>query len=136
MTEKRDVQVIIDNKMLTISGYESEDYLQKVAMYINNKLALFDKEDGFKFATKDIQHKLIEINIADDYFKEKEKVEKLQSELTSKTDDLYDLKHEVINKDMKIKSANEELAKTREALAEAQKRILQLETELKERRNK
>lgn len=134
MTEKKDVQVIIDNKMLTMSGYESEEYLQKVAMYINNKIAAYNKEDGFKFASKDIQHMLIEINIADDYFKEKEKSEKVQAELTTKTDELYDMKHEVINKDMKIKAANEEITKLKDSLGEAQKRILQLETELKERR--
>lgn len=132
MTEKTDVQVIIDNKVLTISGYESEDYLQRVAMYINNKIADFNKVDGFKFATKDIQHRLIEVNITDDYFKEKEKAEKCETELKAKQDELYDMKHDVINKDMIIKSTKEALKKSEDSLAEAQKRILQLETELKE----
>lgn len=134
MTEKTDVQVIIDKKVLTISGYESEDYLQKVALYINNKIAEFNKIDGFKFSTKDIQHRLIEVNIADDFFKEKEKAEKFEAELKAKQDELYDMKHDVINKDMIIKSTKEALKKSEDSLVEAQKRILQLETELKERK--
>lgn len=134
MTEKTDVQVIIDNKVLTISGYESEDYLQRVAMYINNKIADFNKVDGFKFASKDIQHRLIEVNITDDYFKEKERADKLDADLTAKQNELYDMKHDIINKDMIIKSKSEDLKKVQDSLVEAQKRILQLETELKEKK--
>lgn len=132
MTEKTDVQVIIDNKVLTISGYESEEYLQRVALYINNKISEFNQLDGFKFANKDMQHRLIEVNITDDYFKEKEKSEKLTSELKAKTDEAYDLKHDVINKDMQIKTKNEEISKINESLREAQKKIVQLEAELKD----
>lgn len=33
MSAKTDTEVIIDGKVFTISGYESEEYLQKVASY-------------------------------------------------------------------------------------------------------
>lgn len=135
MTEKTNVQVIIDNKVLTISGYESEEYLQRVAMHINSKISELNKMDGFKFATKDIQHRLIEVNITDEYFKEKEKAQKFESELKIKQDELYDMKHDVINKDMIIKSTKEALKKSEDALSDAQKRIYQLEADLKERKN-
>ena len=39
MAVKTDTEVIIGGRVLTLSGYESEEYLQKVASYINNKLA-------------------------------------------------------------------------------------------------
>ena len=38
MASKNNTQVIIDGKVYTLSGYESEDYLQKVAGYLNNKI--------------------------------------------------------------------------------------------------
>ena len=39
MSTKTDTEVIIAGKVFTLSGYESEEYLQKVASYINNKIA-------------------------------------------------------------------------------------------------
>mgnify|MGYP003295384385 CR=1 FL=1 len=134
MTQKTDVQVIIDGKVLTMSGYESEEYLQRVASYINNKIAEYNKIDAFRHSNKDIQHRLIEINIADDYFKAKEQAEKLEAELKVKQDELYDMKHDVINKDMMIKSTRESLKKAEDQIQESAKRIVQLETELKEKK--
>ena len=134
MTEKTDVQVVIDGKVLTMSGYESEEYLQKVALYINNKIASCNRSDVFRHASKDDQHRLIEINIVDDYFKAKEAADKFENELKVKQNELYDMKHDVINKDMMIKSTKESLHKAEEQLREAQSRIAVLETELKDKR--
>lgn len=41
MAEKTSAEVIIGGKVYTLSGYEGEEYLQKVATYINNKLGEF-----------------------------------------------------------------------------------------------
>ena len=38
MAVKNTTQVLIGGKIVTLSGYESEEYLQKVANYMNNKL--------------------------------------------------------------------------------------------------
>ena len=43
MSSKTDTEVIIGGKVFTLSGYESEEYLQKIALYINNKLSLYIK---------------------------------------------------------------------------------------------
>ena len=37
MSAKNTTQVLIGGKIITLSGYESEEYLQKVAAYINHK---------------------------------------------------------------------------------------------------
>ena len=39
MAAKTDAEVIIDGKVYTLSGYESEEYLQKIASYLNGKIA-------------------------------------------------------------------------------------------------
>ena len=36
MSAKTNAEVVIDGKVYTLSGYENEEYLQKVAAYINN----------------------------------------------------------------------------------------------------
>ena len=48
MASKTDTEVIIGGKVFTLSGYEGEEYLQKVASYINNKISEYNKIDGFK----------------------------------------------------------------------------------------
>lgn len=48
MSVKTDTEVIIGGKVFTLSGYESEEYLQKVASYINNKLSEYNKVESFR----------------------------------------------------------------------------------------
>ena len=37
MSSKNDIQVLLGGKVYTLSGYESEEYLQKIALYITIK---------------------------------------------------------------------------------------------------
>ena len=71
MSAKTNAEVVIDGKVYTLSGYENEEYLQKVAAYINNKIAEFDDMDEYKHLPGNMKSTLIELNIADDYFKAK-----------------------------------------------------------------
>ena len=43
MAAKKDIQVVIGGKVYTLSGYESEEYLQRIALYINNKMDEMDQ---------------------------------------------------------------------------------------------
>ena len=56
MSSRTDVEVIIGGKVFTLSGYESEEYLQKVASYINNKINEYSKIDSFKKQPADMQN--------------------------------------------------------------------------------
>ena len=96
MSAKTDTEVIIGGKVLTVSGNESAEYLQRVAAYINNKLNEYNKMDSFKRQSLDKQNMLIQLNMADDYFKAKNQIELLEQDLRAKENELYDLKHELI----------------------------------------
>ena len=78
MSEKTSAEVLIGGKIYTLSGYESEEYLQRVANYINNKMNEFDEMEQFRRLAADMKSTLIELNIADDYFKAKEQAEILR----------------------------------------------------------
>ena len=80
MSSKNKTEVLIAGKIYTLSGYESEEYLQKVATYINNKLAEFKKLVGYNHQTKENKGILLGLNIADDYFKAKKQVEMVEEE--------------------------------------------------------
>ena len=86
MSAKTDTEVIVGGKVFTLSGFESEEYLQKVASYINNKHAEFEKIDGYRRQTNDYQALLLEFNIADDYFKAKKQMAVLEEELKARED--------------------------------------------------
>ena len=46
MPAKNTTKVLIGGKIVTLSGYESEDYLQKVASYMNHKIAQLSELPG------------------------------------------------------------------------------------------
>jgi cell division protein ZapA len=131
MSSKTDTEVIIGGKVLTLSGYESEEYLQRVASYINNKLAEYNKVESFRRQPLERQAVLLQLNIADDYFKAKKQIEILDEEIKTKEKELYDVKHELISAQMKMdnmESANKELQKENNDNA---KKIIRLEAERK-----
>ena len=53
MTATKSAEVIIDGKVYTLSGYEEEGYLQKVASYINNKIGELQKMDSYRRFSSD-----------------------------------------------------------------------------------
>ena len=133
MSSKTDTEVIIGGKVLTLSGYESEEYLQKVASYINNKLNEYNKVDSFRRQPMDKQSVLLQLNIADDYFKAKKQINILEEELQAKEKELYDLKHELISAQIKLESSQEQVRNLQQDLNENAKKVVQLETELKKK---
>lgn len=133
MSSKTDTEVIIGGKVLTLSGYESEDYLQKIASYINNKLNEYNKVESFRRQPMDKQSVMIQLNIADDYFKAKEHISVLEEELQAKEKELYDLKHELISAQIKLESSEEQVKTLQQDINENAKKMVQLETELKKK---
>ena len=133
MSSKNRTEVLIDGKIYTLSGYESEEYLQKVATYINSKLGEFKKIDGYSRQSRENKSMLLELNIADDYFKAKKQVEMVEEELEEKDRELYDLKHELIRVQIQMEAAEKSMADLQKESAELQKKIVRLETELEEK---
>lgn len=133
MSSKTDTEVIIGGKVLTLSGYESEEYLQKVASYINNKLNEYNKLDSFRRQPMDKQSVLLQLNIADDYFKAKKQISILEEELQAKEKELYDLKHELISAQIKLESSEEQVKTLQQDMDENAKKVVRLETELKKK---
>lgn len=134
MAEHTETQVVIDGKVLTLYGYESSEHMQKVAAYINDTILEFKKMDSFKRLNQDTRNHLIELNIADDYFKAKKQVELLQQELKGKQEELYNLKHDIINKDIEIETTKEALKKMEQEINDNHQKILKLESEIKDKR--
>jgi cell division protein ZapA len=132
MNKYHDTEVIINNKRYTLSGYESEEYLQKVASYINSKHNEFRNRDAYKFLDSELRNILIQINIADDYYKAKDKIKEIEADNESRGKEIFDLKHELISAQTKLDSAQKEIEELKKELNETQKKVVRLETELNE----
>ena len=63
MSSKNNTEVILGGKVFTLSGYESEEYLQKVAAYINNKLAEFNKDESYRRQSAEVRANLMYLNM-------------------------------------------------------------------------
>ena len=130
-SSKNYTEVLIGGKVFTLSGFESEDYLQKVSTYLNHKIEECTSSDGYRKQSAEARSVLLALNIADDYFKAKNQVEMVEEEK-----EMYDLKHELISVQIKYENAEKALDKLKAENQELQMKIVQLETEMKNHRTK
>lgn len=131
MSSKNKTQVIIAGKIYTLSGYESEEYLQRVAAYLNSKITEFRNMDGYHRLAPDMRGIMLNLNTADDYFKMKKKVEDLERDLSEKDREIYELRHELITAQIRLENSEKEIASLEERSISQQKEIVQLETQVK-----
>ena len=120
MAVKNTAKVIIGGKIITLGRYESEEYFQKVASYINKKIEELSAMPGYSRQPMETKHTLISLNITDDYFKARKQAEIFEQDLQQKDQEMYDLKHELISLRMQIEEAQK-----REQQAVEQKNVLE-----------
>ena len=134
--KRNDTEVFINNKKYTLSGFESEEYLQKVASYINSKIGELKTLDSYRNLDNEMKTVLLEINLADDYFKTKRRFDDSENDSDSKSSEIYQLKHEIMSLNSRLEKTNKEIEKLRENIVEEQKKNVRLETELNAERER
>lgn len=126
MSEKHYAEVLIDGKIYTLGGAEEAQYLQRVASYINEKTAQLKCQPGFTKQSQEYQAVMIELNIADDYFKAMDKAAVNERNRDDMEKESYSLKHELVMAQMKLESVENQLKETQAQLEAAQAEILKL----------
>lgn len=132
MAVKNTAQVIIGGKIITLGGYESEEYFQKVASYMNNKIAELSEVPGYSRQPMETKHTLLSLNITDDYFKVKKQAENYEQDLQQKDQEMYDLKHELISLRMEIENIQKREQEALEQKSLLEGKVKELEKELDE----
>ena len=131
MDSKTSVDVVISGKQYTLSGFESVEYLQKVAVYINERTAEFkEKMEGYSRLDNDTKNLLFAINLADDYFRALEQMEKLQEEKTEIEKEIFEMKHRMVEMQAELKALNEDKEKLEQEKLESENKAVRLEAEL------
>ena len=134
MKNRNVTEVLIDGRKYKISGFEGDEYLQKIASYINRKISEFKKKDYYRRLDFDLRNVLLAINIADDYYKQKKKADEYRTESETKDKMVLEMKHEIIDLQEKIKKTETKNDELGVSLESAEKKIIELETKLKHKR--
>lgn len=132
MAVKNTAQVVIGGKIITLGGFESEEYFQKVASYMNNKISELSELPGYSRQPMETKHMLLSLNITDDYFKAKRQAEIFEQDLQQKDQEMYELKHELISLRMQIEDAKKKEQELLEQKNVQDGKIRELEQELDE----
>lgn len=130
MESKNYTEVIIGGKVYTLAGFEEEVYLQRVASYINDKMAALKSQQGFLRQSADYQTIMVELNIADDYFRAQKQAEAAENRLSLMEKETYNLKHELVGTQIKLEKALKESDEWQEQLQAADETIAALRKEL------
>lgn len=134
MSQKNDIEVTINGKHYVLAGYESDEYLQRVASYINHKFEEFKGQEGYNVLDSDMRNILMQINITDDFFKAQQRVNELSEVITQKDRELFDLRHEVIGYKTQIEDLERKTQKLQQENLDEQKKVIKLEAELENSR--
>ena len=133
-SSKNNTEVLIGGKVFTLSGFESEEYLQKISSYLNHKIEECSNTEGYRKQSAETRSILLALNIADDYFKAKRLATTSEADVEAKDKEMYDLKHELISVQLRLENAEKEADSLKAENNELQKQIVKLETELKNRK--
>lgn len=101
MNAKNYTDVLIGGKIYTLGGLEEEGYLRQVAAYLNDKLQQMESAEGYRRMPEDYQQLMLNLNLADDYFKEREHSSVLALQKERLEREVYQLKSELVNMKMK-----------------------------------
>ncbi len=130
-SSKNCTEVLIGGKVFTLSGFESEEYLQKVSTYLNHKIAECASIDGYNRQSAETRSILLALNIADDYFKAKRQGNVLESDVQQKDKEMYDLKHELISTQIQCENLEQEIERLKEENQQLQMQIVKMDVEMK-----
>lgn len=96
---KNRVKITIDGKNFTLVGEETEEHMKNVAAYIDAKMAEVRQKAAVVAMDASLAYVLTSINVADDYFKEKEYRAELEERLTDMTARAKELSEKLAEKE-------------------------------------
>ncbi|MFV0528921.1 MAG: cell division protein ZapA [Lachnospiraceae bacterium] len=132
MTAKNTVKVLIDGKIITLGGFESDEYLQKIAAYLNSKIEELSTLPKYSRMSAETRQTLLSLNVADDYFNAKKQASIVDQELQKKDEDLYEFKQELVSVKMKNAELMEKFNESERKKAELEDLIRRLERKVVE----
>ncbi len=125
--EQNRTDITIAGKSYQLAGQESGEYLGKLADYIEGKYQSFSKDVSFRSQSVDKQQLLLQINIADDYFKSKEQTSVYVRQCAEKDAQIRELEQKVADMKARYDNALGEMKKLQNAYQQMKGQLAQYE---------
>lgn len=96
--------VLIAGKVYSLKGADAE-HLQRVAALLNRKIIEVRNTAGYKNLDSEYKELLMNINLADEYFKVLDELDGFKEDLDAKESELYAARHELVSLKLKLENA-------------------------------
>lgn len=120
--------MVIDGKVYMLAGNGSEPYMQRIASYVDGKIRELKQQSDYGKLPQEYKSILLALNIAEDYYKLQDEFNIFNQEHQENKQEFYKLKQEMVDKEMRIDTANKLVIEYKTKVNELQKRIIELET--------
>ncbi|NLK98750.1 cell division protein ZapA [Defluviitalea saccharophila] len=132
MGEKNKIEVIIGGRVYTLVGEESQEYIQRVALYIDRKMSEVRKADSSRKLSTSMIAILTSINVADDLFKMKEALKDAAAEIESLQKQLDEKDKQIEVYQNELGNMQQENLALKDKIDEIQLEIMRSKMELEE----
>ena len=97
-------EVLINGKVYSIAGADGA-YIQKVAAFLNRKLAEIKTVQGYNHMSEEYRTLMLELNVCDEYFRALDDNAALRERADEMERELYSVKHDIVGTRMKLEAA-------------------------------
>lgn len=127
MDKKNSFNVTLAGKTYTLTGYESNEYLKCISSYIENKYNEYSSNLAFRTQPMDMQHIMLQVNIADDYFKCREQLAIQTRKMEEQAAEVERLQNSLVSMQVKYENLEAGAKLTQKRYQEAKTKISRLE---------
>ena len=131
MEKKNSFNITIAGKSYKLKGEEPSEYLKMVGSYIEDKYAGYASELSFRALPMDMQHILMQLNIADDYFKCREMLSVSLRKQEEQAEELERMKNSLVAMQVKYENLESSTKLIEKKYQESKEKINKLEYQLK-----
>lgn len=131
MEKKNSFNITLAGKSYTLCGNESGEYLKTVGSYIEEKYNGYYNNLSFRSQPLDMQHILMQLNIADDYFKCREQLSVQMRKYEEQALEIEKLQKSLVNMQVRYENLEASTKLIEKKYQEAKNKITRLEIELK-----
>ncbi len=112
MEVKNQVEIKINGRKYYLKGAAEESFLRNVADYIDKKYEEVKGAESYQRMDTEMKKLMLHLNIAGDYYRQKETAEKLLKKEKEYSNDIFELKQALIEKQEEAKKTNRADCKT------------------------
>lgn len=99
--KKNVVEVVIDGKLYYLGGEEPEEFMHQIASYLNAKIRDLKASEHYLKLPPDMQSFHLALSVADEYMCMKNTLEKSREDMDQQDSEMYRMKNELVELQIK-----------------------------------